>query len=216
MGGLSREMNVVEAQRTDSCGHEEYTQEPGALKVSILAQRGRAPGETKEKANMMALWNSKEGRESANRESSKREDVPLLVTIDEPRGNSTDVRTGANEQEDNEQERLEIEKRRLSGGGVSVRPWPEKGVSKETSRRTMGARMISLRCSLGRGRIHKRKPRGQSASARGTLTFGVYGNPHILYSSRAHCNILLPDCASILQACVNPCSTQPKPSSFAE
>jgi hypothetical protein len=61
----------------------------------------------------MALWNSKEGRESANRGSSKREYVPLLVTIDEPRGNSTDVRTGANEQEDNEQERLEIEKRRL-------------------------------------------------------------------------------------------------------
>ena len=55
MGRLSREMNMVEAQRTDSCGHEEYTQEPGALKVSILTQRGRTPGETREKANVMAL-----------------------------------------------------------------------------------------------------------------------------------------------------------------
>ena len=53
----------------------------------------------------------------------KGEDAPLLVAVDEPRRDSTDVRTGAKKQEDNEQERLEIEKRRLRicGGGVSVR-----------------------------------------------------------------------------------------------
>lgn len=50
---------------------------------------------------------------SAHRGGPKRKDTPLLVAIDEPRGDSADVGTGANEQKDNEQERLEIEKRRL-------------------------------------------------------------------------------------------------------
>ncbi len=34
----------------------------------------------------------------------KREDAPLFVAIDEPRCHSADVRTGANEQEDNQEE----------------------------------------------------------------------------------------------------------------
>ena len=39
----------------------------------------------------------------------------MLVAIDEPRCDSTNVCTGANEQKDNEKERLEVEKRRLAG-----------------------------------------------------------------------------------------------------
>jgi hypothetical protein len=45
----------------------------------------------------------------------EREDAPLLVAIDEPRCDSADVRAGTDEQEDNEQKRLEIEK-----GGLRV------------------------------------------------------------------------------------------------
>jgi hypothetical protein len=46
----------------------------------------------------------------------------LLVTVDEPRRNSADVRGGTNEQEYDEKERLKIEERglRYSSGAESV------------------------------------------------------------------------------------------------
>jgi hypothetical protein len=44
--------------------------------------------------------------------------VPLLVTVDEPRRNSADVRAGTDEQEYHEEERLEIEQRRLRWSSV--------------------------------------------------------------------------------------------------
>ena len=73
-------------------------------------------------------------------EAQKQGDVPLLVAIDEPWCDSADVCTSANEQEDDEQKRLEIEKGRLcmGVGCVSVQDWPERAVSEETRRRTMG------------------------------------------------------------------------------
>jgi len=43
----------------------------------------------------------------------KSTDVPLLVAIDEPWCDRADVCTGADEQKDDEQQGLEIEKRRL-------------------------------------------------------------------------------------------------------
>lgn len=42
--------------------------------------------------------------------------VPLLVTVNEPRGNGADVRAGTDEKEDDEQEGLEVEERGLRGG----------------------------------------------------------------------------------------------------
>ena len=43
----------------------------------------------------------------------KRGDAPLLVAIDESRRDSADVRTSTNEEEDDEQKGLEVEKGRL-------------------------------------------------------------------------------------------------------
>ena len=53
-------------------------------------------------------------------EAQKRGDAPLLVAMNEPRCDSADVCTSANEQENDEQKRLEVEKGRLYGGGVHV------------------------------------------------------------------------------------------------
>ena len=56
-------------------------------------------------------WKRK-GRESRIAKKSGRH-VPLLVTVNEPRRNRADVRACTDEQEDDEQEGLEIEQRRL-------------------------------------------------------------------------------------------------------
>jgi hypothetical protein len=50
-----------------------------------------------------------------------KEDVPLLVTVNEPRRNRADVRAGTNEQEDDEQEGLEAEERGLRLGGSACK-----------------------------------------------------------------------------------------------
>jgi hypothetical protein len=42
--------------------------------------------------------------------------IPLLVTVDEPRGNSADICAGTDEEEDDEQEGLEVEECGLSWG----------------------------------------------------------------------------------------------------
>jgi hypothetical protein len=80
-------------------------------------------------------------------EIQRREDTPLLVAIDEPRRDSADVRTGTNEHKDNEQEGLEVEKRRLRvRWGVACQF--ETG-RKEERRRTMGSpRTITLSYNL--------------------------------------------------------------------
>jgi hypothetical protein len=52
------------------------------------------------------------GRESRIANKSGRH-VPLLVTVDEPRRNRADVRACTDEQEDDEQEGLKVEQRRL-------------------------------------------------------------------------------------------------------
>jgi hypothetical protein len=52
------------------------------------------------------------GRENRIAKKSGRY-VPLLVTVNEPRRNRADVRACTNEQEDDEQEGLEVEQRRL-------------------------------------------------------------------------------------------------------
>jgi hypothetical protein len=56
------------------------------------------------------------GKEMGERAAHCKENgrhVPLLVTVDKPRCNSADVRAGTDEQEDDEQEGLEVEKRGL-------------------------------------------------------------------------------------------------------
>ena len=54
------------------------------------------------------------GRERERRIGKKSgRHVPLFVTVNEPRRNGADVRACADEQEDDEQEGLEVEKRRL-------------------------------------------------------------------------------------------------------
>ena len=46
----------------------------------------------------------------------KNEETPLLVAMNEPRCDSADVCTSANEQENDEQKRLEVERGRLCMG----------------------------------------------------------------------------------------------------
>jgi len=88
------------------------------------------------------------GRKSRIAKKSGRH-VPLLVTVNEARRNGTDVRACTDEQEDDEQEGLEVEQRRLgwdTGGWESRQLGLKKSVWKETDHGVV----VDVVCSLAR------------------------------------------------------------------
>ena len=67
--------------------------------------------------------------------------APLFVTIDNPRRHSADVRAGANKQENDEKERLEVEQRGLQPELVAMKRLSSCQITKRKDRertRTMG------------------------------------------------------------------------------
>ena len=103
--------------------------------VSIWHDEGRIHERTQRNGRSGVMEGKKRGLEVCTMEAQKRGDVPLLVAIDEPWCDSADVCASANEQEDDEQKRLEIEKGRLcmGVGCVSVRDWPCERGDEETN-----------------------------------------------------------------------------------
>jgi hypothetical protein len=85
------------------------------VRVSVSRPENTTRGCANELENCRKWYgHSVEGKGRENRIGKKNgRHVPLLVTVNEPRRNRADVRACTDEQEDDEQEGLEIEKRRL-------------------------------------------------------------------------------------------------------